>query len=102
MMDIKDPKEKIPVSPNPWGSLEKTAGDNQDLPEVLNADDDNGGMETTADDTDLENLDEYPENPYEETDEIGKSDSTEEFLEKKDLQEKYGAELTDEQIDSKK
>ncbi len=75
-MHIMEPKKKTAVSTDTLGSLEKTAANNQDLPEIL--DDSEEGQEMDVDDADLANLDEFPEDPYEETEEAEGTGDTEE------------------------
>jgi hypothetical protein len=74
-MNIKNLSEDRPVSPNPWGSLEKTAEQNNEMPEILTEDDKpedtlNGGdtIEADVDKMDFNHLDDVSEDPTENDD----------------------------------
>lgn len=88
-MNIKNLAEEKPLSPNPWGSLEKTATDNQEMPEVLNDAGEDEDIENKTGEINLKDLDKDPENPYEETEgddeEMEDKESTEEIIDDKEL-----------------
>jgi hypothetical protein len=74
-MQIKESKEKKKVSPNSPGSIEKMQA-KREQSEILKHDGKVEDIENRIDDNGPEDLDRYPENPYEEIEETEESEET--------------------------